>query len=68
VHVIRGGDIVGDHAVLFSGNFETIKLSHRAYDRSVFAQGALKAARWVVGKKPGIYGMSDVLELKTKRP
>jgi 4-hydroxy-tetrahydrodipicolinate reductase len=68
VHVIRGGDIVGDHAVLFSGNFETIKLSHRAYDRSVFAQGALKAARWVVGKKPGIYGMSDVLELKNIRP
>jgi len=68
VHVIRGGDIVGDHAVLFSGNFETIKLSHRAYDRSVFAQGALKAARWVVGKRPGIYGMSDVLELKKVRP
>ncbi|MDD1707480.1 MAG: 4-hydroxy-tetrahydrodipicolinate reductase [Methanoregulaceae archaeon] len=64
VHVIRGGDIVGDHAVLFSGNFETIQLSHRAYDRSVFAQGALKATRWVVGKKPGIYGMNDVLELR----
>ncbi|HUU75959.1 MAG TPA: 4-hydroxy-tetrahydrodipicolinate reductase [Methanoregulaceae archaeon] len=64
VHVIRGGDIVGDHAVLFSGNFETIQLSHRAYDRSVFAQGALKAARWVAGKKPGIYGMDDVLQLK----
>ncbi|MEM2124616.1 MAG: 4-hydroxy-tetrahydrodipicolinate reductase [Methanolinea sp.] len=63
VHVIRGGDIVGDHAVLFAGNFESIQLSHRAYDRSVFAQGALKAARWVVGKKPGIYGMNDVLAL-----
>ena len=68
VHVIRGGDIVGEHAVLFSGNFETIKLSHRAYDRSVFAQGALKAARWVVGKSPGIYGMGDVLELESVRP
>lgn len=68
VHVIRGGDIVGDHAVLFSGNFETIKLSHRAYDRSVFAQGALKAARWVAGKSPGIYGMGDVLELERVRP
>lgn len=64
VHVIRGGDIVGDHAVLFSGNFETIELSHRAYDRSVFAEGALRAARWVAGKKPGIYGMDDVLQLK----
>lgn len=63
VHVIRGGDIVGDHSVLFSGNFETIELSHRAYDRSVFAQGAVKAVRWVSGKKPGIYGMNDVLSL-----
>jgi len=64
VHVIRGGDIVGDHSVLFSGNYETITLSHRAYDRSVFAHGALKAARWVSGKKPGIYGMAEVLDLK----
>ncbi|HVP95253.1 MAG TPA: 4-hydroxy-tetrahydrodipicolinate reductase [Methanoregulaceae archaeon] len=63
VHVIRGGDIVGDHSVLFSGNYETITLSHRAYDRSVFAQGALRAARWVTGKEPGIYSMSDVLNL-----
>ncbi|MEI7857170.1 MAG: 4-hydroxy-tetrahydrodipicolinate reductase [Methanomicrobiales archaeon] len=64
VHVIRGGDIVGDHKVMFSKNFETIELSHHASDRSVFASGALHAARWVVGKKPGIYGMSDVLSLK----
>jgi 4-hydroxy-tetrahydrodipicolinate reductase len=64
VHVIRGGDIVGDHTVMYSKNFETIELSHRAYDRSVFASGALVAARWVVGKNPGIYGMSDVLGLK----
>jgi len=63
VHVIRGGDIVGDHSVLFSKNFETITLSHRAYDRAVFASGALVAAHWVVGKKPGIYGMNDVLNL-----
>jgi 4-hydroxy-tetrahydrodipicolinate reductase len=66
VHVIRGGDIVGDHSVLFAGNFETIELAHRAYDRSVFAQGAIKAASWVVGKQPGIYGMSDVLNLSGK--
>lgn len=64
VHVIRGGDIVGDHKVMYSKNFETIELSHRAYDRSVFASGALVAARWVVGKKPGIYDMNDVLGLK----
>jgi 4-hydroxy-tetrahydrodipicolinate reductase len=66
VHVIRGGDIVGEHTVMFSKNFETIELSHRAYDRSVFASGALQAARWVVGKKPGMYGMSDVLNLGRK--
>jgi 4-hydroxy-tetrahydrodipicolinate reductase len=54
---------VGDHTVLFAGHFETIELSHRAYDRSVFAQGALKATRWVVGRKAGIYGMNDVLGL-----
>ena len=64
VHVIRGGDIVGDHKVMYSKNYETIELSHRAYDRSVFASGAIVAARWVAGKKPGIYGMSDVLDLK----
>ncbi|PKL64163.1 MAG: 4-hydroxy-tetrahydrodipicolinate reductase [Methanomicrobiales archaeon HGW-Methanomicrobiales-3] len=64
VHVIRGGDIVGDHKVMYSKNFETIELSHRAYDRSVFASGAIQAARWVVGKKPGIYDMNDVLGLK----
>lgn len=63
VHVIRGGDIVGDHNVLFAGNYETISLSHRAYDRAVFAQGVLKSARWVVTQKPGIYGMRDVLGL-----
>jgi 4-hydroxy-tetrahydrodipicolinate reductase len=63
VHVIRGGDIVGDHKVMFSKNFETIEISHRAYDRSVFATGALHATRWIVGKKPGIYSMNDVLNL-----
>ncbi|MHC1626901.1 MAG: 4-hydroxy-tetrahydrodipicolinate reductase [Methanoculleaceae archaeon] len=63
VHSIRGGDIVGDHTVLFAGNFECIELSHRAYDRAVFAKGAIKAARWVIGQKPGVYTMNDVLGL-----
>ncbi|MDI6719365.1 MAG: 4-hydroxy-tetrahydrodipicolinate reductase [Methanomicrobiales archaeon] len=63
VHVIRGGDIVGDHSVLFAGNFECIDLTHRAYDRAVFASGALRAVRWVAGREPGLYGMSDVLSL-----
>jgi 4-hydroxy-tetrahydrodipicolinate reductase len=63
VHVIRGGDIVGDHSVMFANNYETVTLSHRAYDRAVFAEGAVRATRWVIGKKPGIYGMKDVLNL-----
>ncbi len=63
VHVVRGGDIVGDHAVLFAGNFECIEISHRAYDRAVFAQGAVRAARWVAGREPRIYAMQDVLGL-----
>ncbi|MDO5843740.1 MAG: 4-hydroxy-tetrahydrodipicolinate reductase [Methanocorpusculum sp.] len=63
VHVIRGGDVVGDHSVQFHQNFETIELSHRAYDRSVFARGAVKAAEWVKTAKPGLYTMKDVLHL-----
>jgi len=63
VHVIRGGDIIGDHTVMFSKNYETIELSHRALDRAVFAQGAVLAARFVANQKPGIYTMKDVLSL-----
>ncbi|HVN65177.1 MAG TPA: 4-hydroxy-tetrahydrodipicolinate reductase [Methanomicrobiales archaeon] len=66
VHVIRGGDIVGEHTVLFTGNYECIDLTHRAYDRSVFAMGALRAVRWVKGKEPGVYSMADVLNLHPK--
>ena len=66
VHVIRGGDIVGEHTVLFAGNYECIDLTHRAYDRSVFAMGALRAVRWVKGKQPGVYTMADVLNLHPK--
>ncbi len=63
VHVIRGGDIVGDHTVQFHQNFETISLTHRAYDRSVFARGAVKAAEWTASAKPGMYTMKEVLGL-----
>ena len=63
VHVIRGGDIIGDHTVSFSKNYETIELSHRASDRAVFAQGAVLAARFIADKKSGIYAMKDVLAL-----
>jgi len=63
VHVVRGGDIVGDHTVLFAANDETIELSHRASNRAVFAHGVIRAARYVPGKAPGIYSMDDVLGL-----
>lgn len=60
---LRAGDIVGEHHVLFAGTGETLELVHRATDRMTFAHGALAAARWLVGKPPGLYGMSDVLGL-----
>lgn len=61
--VLRGGDIVGDHRVIFAGPGEQIELVHHAQDRSGFARGALAAARWVVGRPPGLYSMLDVLGL-----
>ena len=60
---LRGGTVVGDHTVTLAGPHERIELSHRAEDRMIFARGALAAARWGQGKKPGIYAMSDVLGL-----
>ena len=60
-HAIRGGDIVGEHTVYFCGEGERIELTHRATDRGIFAQGALRAAHWAVGKAPGIYNMEQVL-------
>jgi 4-hydroxy-tetrahydrodipicolinate reductase len=60
---IRAGDIVGEHHVLFAGTGETLELVHRATDRMTFAYGALAAARWLVGRQPGLYGMADVLGL-----
>ena len=61
--VFRGGDVVGDHTVTFAGIGERIELTHRASDRMSFARGAVRAAQWVVDKKPGLYSMQDVLEL-----
>lgn len=60
---VRAGDIIGDHHVLFAGSGETLELIHRATDRMTFAHGALAAARWLVGRQPGLYGMADVLGL-----
>jgi 4-hydroxy-tetrahydrodipicolinate reductase len=66
VHALRGGDVVGDHTVIFAGEGERLELTHRASQRSIFADGALHAAQWLVGEKkdPGLYGMEDVLGLK----
>jgi 4-hydroxy-tetrahydrodipicolinate reductase len=63
VHAVRGGDVVGDHTVLFAGEGERIELVHRASSRDVFAQGALRAAKWLVGKPARAYQMVDVLGL-----
>ena len=61
---LRGGTVVGDHAVIFAGPAERIELTHRAEDRMIFARGALAAALWARGKPPGLYSMADVLGLK----
>lgn len=61
VHALRGGDIKGVHHVHFIDDLEQITLSHEAMDRRVFASGALKAAKFMIGKSPGLYGMADVL-------
>lgn len=64
--VFRGGDVVGDHTVTFAGIGERIELTHRASDRMAFARGALQAAQWIAGRKPGLYSMQDVLGLNEK--
>lgn len=63
VMALRGGDVVGEHTLMFLGESERIELTHRATDRAIFSRGALRAARWVVGKEPGLYDMFDVLDL-----
>lgn len=62
IHAIRGGNIVGEHQVIFAGENETITLTHQATDRGVFAVGALKAAIYIADKKPGVYDMFDLLK------
>lgn len=64
VHAVRGGDVVGDHTVIFAADGERVELTHKASSRDTFAQGALRAAQWVAGRAPGLYDMQDVLGLK----
>ncbi|MBM3570527.1 MAG: 4-hydroxy-tetrahydrodipicolinate reductase, partial [Alphaproteobacteria bacterium] len=60
---LRGGDVVGDHSVIFAADGERIELTHRAADRRGYARGAVRAALWARGRKPGLYAMTDVLGL-----
>ena len=64
VHAIRGADVVGEHTVFFFGEGDRIELTHRATSRDTFARGAVRAAKWVAGRSPGLYGMADVLEFE----
>jgi 4-hydroxy-tetrahydrodipicolinate reductase len=64
IHAIRGGDVVGDHTVIFANNGERVELTHKASSRDTFANGALRAAQWIVQRQPGLYDMQDVLGLK----
>ena len=64
IHAIRGGDVVGDHTVIFAANGERVELTHKASSRDTFAHGALRAAQWIVGRPPGLYDMQDVLGLR----
>ena len=64
MHSLRGGDVVGDHTVIFAANGERLELTHKASSRETFANGAFRAAQWVVHQPPGLYHMQDVLGLK----
>ena len=64
VHSLRGGDVIGDHTVMFAALGERLELTHKASDRAIFACGALRAAAWVTTQPPGVYDMQDMLGLK----
>jgi len=64
IQTVRAGDIVGEHTVIFGGIGERLEVIHRAHSRDNFAKGAIRAAKWIVGQKNGLYDMQDVLGLK----
>lgn len=64
IHALRGGDVVGDHTVIYAAPGERLELAHRASNRDTFARGALRAAQWAAAQPPGLYDMQDVLGLK----
>ena len=61
---IRKGEVIGEHEVLFSSGKEIIKLNHEAFDRALYSEGALEAAKWLINKKPGLYSMRDLMNFK----
>jgi len=63
IQSIREGDVVGEHTVIFSGPAERLELTHHAASRDIFALGALRAAKWIINRPPGLYSMQDVLGL-----
>ena len=63
MHSMRGGDVVGDHTVIYANDGERVELTHKASSRNTFANGSLHAAKWVHGRSPGLYDMQDVLDL-----
>ena len=65
MHALRGGEVIGEHTAFFFGDNDRIELTHRASNRSIFAAGAYRAARWAADRKPGLYNMRDVLGLTT---
>jgi 4-hydroxy-tetrahydrodipicolinate reductase len=62
IHAVRGGTIVGDHSVIFAGNDEIIEINHTATSKEIFGVGSLRAAKFIFGKKPGMYNMKDLIE------
>lgn len=64
VHALRGGDVVGDHTVVYAGDGERVELTHKASSRNTFANGALRAAKWLADKESGLFDMQDVLGLR----
>ena len=61
--VLRGGDVVGEHSVVFAADGERLELTHKATGRQIFARGAVRSALWAQGRAPGLYSMADVLGL-----
>ena len=67
MHAVRGGDVVGDHTVMFAAQGERVELVHKASSRDTFAKGAIRAAKWLQGRAPGFYDMEDVLGLRGRQ-